>query len=316
MASTRATAPTALDSAQLDLPLPLSTLIGLIVGVIAVAIITLLTYRAMQSRQSAVDRVTTTLESIQQLESVLSSLKDAETAQRGYLLTGDERYAEPFALAQTNVPTEIAALKRLATEATQQANIESLERLAQAKLAELGETMAMRRAGDAAGALAVVRSDRGKAAMDQIRTLVADMERNERAQLAVRQDDYDSAVTLSTWAVWGGSAVLVLLMILAAAAMARDFRERDTQAWIRGGQVRLVAAMQGEQRLESLGEHVVTTLAELPRGPGRRRIRHGSRRQLPPRRRPTPCRRARAPSGCCRARGSSDKPPRIASRCT
>ena len=43
MASTRATASTALDSAQLDLPLPLSTLIGLIVGVIAVAIITLLT---------------------------------------------------------------------------------------------------------------------------------------------------------------------------------------------------------------------------------------------------------------------------------
>ena len=261
MASTRATAPTALDSAQLDLPLPVSTLIGLIVGVVAVAIITLLTYRAMQSRQAAVDRVTATLETIQQLESVLSSLKDAETAQRGYLLTGDEQYAEPFALAQTTVPTEIAALKRLATEAQQRANVETLERMAQAKLAELSETMAMRRAGNTAAALAVVRSDRGKAAMNQIRTLVADMERNERAQLAVRQDDYDSAVTLSTWAVWGGSAVLILLRILAAAAMARDFRERDTQAWIRGGQVRLVAAMQGEQRLESLGEHVVTTLA-------------------------------------------------------
>ena len=112
MASTRATTPAVLDSAQLDLPLPVSTLIGLIVGVIAVALITLLTYRALQSRQAAVDRVANTLEAIQQLENVLSSLKDAETAQRGYLLTGDERYAEPFAIGQTAVPNEFAALKR------------------------------------------------------------------------------------------------------------------------------------------------------------------------------------------------------------
>ncbi len=247
---------------QIDLPLPPSTLAGLAIGVLAVALIAFVTYRALQTREAAVGGLTNALEVIQQLEAVMSSVKDAETGQRGFLLTGEEQYAEPWTAARTALPVQIAALRQIATNPTQQENLARLEALAQEKMDELGETIALQRAGDAAGARALVRTDRGRALMNRIRSLVSEIETNERTMLDARQSEFERGVTLSTWATWGGSAVLALLMTLAAFMMSRDFQARETQAWIRTGQMRLGTRMQGEQRLETLGDNVLEFLAD------------------------------------------------------
>src|ERR1700759_4215984 len=69
-------------------PLPPGPLLGFVVAVAAIFFISVLTYRALEARGVAAKRGTHTLGTVDQLENVLSLTKDAETGQRGYLLTG------------------------------------------------------------------------------------------------------------------------------------------------------------------------------------------------------------------------------------
>ena len=88
-------------------PLPPGPLLGFVVAVAAVAFIALLTYRSLQTRSIAARRVTHTLQVMDQLQTILSLAKDAETGQRGYLLTGEESYLEPFSNAKAQIPDEM-----------------------------------------------------------------------------------------------------------------------------------------------------------------------------------------------------------------
>jgi CHASE3 domain sensor protein len=139
--------------AQIDLPLPPSTLVGLIVAIIAIALIAFVTWQALRTREAAAASVSNTLEIIQQLESVLSSLIDAETGQRGYMLTGEERYLEPFSEARANLPNEIAKLQTLMERSASRGTAETIEELTRQKIDELGQTIALRRTGNTAEAL-------------------------------------------------------------------------------------------------------------------------------------------------------------------
>jgi len=247
--------------AQVDLPLPPSTLVGLIIAIVAIALIAFVTWQALRTREVAAARVSNTLEVIQQLELVQSGLTDAETGQRGYLLTGEERYVEPFTEARASLPTEIGRLRTLMQSSATRTTAETIEELSRQKMDELGETIALRRSGATAAALEMMRTDRGKMVMDRIRTLIDEAKVSERSALDAQQRDFERAVTLSTWATWGGAGVLAILLSLAAVVMSRDFHARETQAWIRNGQMGLSAHLQGEQRLETLGDNALTFLA-------------------------------------------------------
>jgi PAS domain S-box-containing protein len=107
-----------------------------------------------------------------QLQAALSTLKDAETGQRGYLLTGKDAYLEPYEAARAHLPRELAAAQASIPVIYGQtsANLSRVRSLISEKLAELAETIALQRAGRAGDALALVDTDRGKATMDAIRT--------------------------------------------------------------------------------------------------------------------------------------------------
>jgi len=207
--------------------------------------------------------VTQTLEVRHRLEELLSSVKDAETGQRGFLLTGEERYLDPYTNAKAALPGELKGLRSLTGDnPRQQQRIDTLEQLTVEKTAELGQTIALRRAGNVEGALALVRSDRGKAAMDRIRELLGEMESEERALLAIRQQEWQDAVILSSRVTSGGSVLLIALIVVAGVVMSRDHRTRSTQAWLRTGQMGLSRRIEGEQRLEQLGDNVLGFLAD------------------------------------------------------
>jgi CheY-like chemotaxis protein/CHASE3 domain sensor protein len=244
------------------LPLPPGPLTGFAVAVVAIAVIALSTYRALDSRERAAEGVKHTLEVIQQLEGLLSGLKDAETGQRGFLLTGDEKYLEPYTNATAALPGNVTALRRLMADDTeQQQRLDSLQGLVANKMQEIAETVAIRRSGDPAEAIAMIRSDRGLAVMTRIRALVSELDADERALLVSRQTDWDNAVSMSTFITVGGSALLLLLVGASAVMASRDYRARETAAWIRSGQTGLSTTLQGEQRLDTLGDHVLQFLA-------------------------------------------------------
>src|SRR5690606_20271044 len=95
------------------------------------------------------DRVLNTSGDLRQLQLVLSSLKDAETSQRGFMLTGTERYLEPYQQAITMLPVLFQQLQeRNSGESGRQQQINVLEQLTQQKLSELEQTIVLRRQGE------------------------------------------------------------------------------------------------------------------------------------------------------------------------
>src|SRR5262249_50278300 len=96
-------APTSLSAARFlrsRLPLPPGPFVGFVVAIAAVVLIALFPYRALQANGAAAALVTHTQDVIAETQAVLSSLKDAETGQRGFLLARDESYLTPYADAK------------------------------------------------------------------------------------------------------------------------------------------------------------------------------------------------------------------------
>ena len=252
------------DSARSGAPLPPGPLLGFVIALAAVAFISLLTYRSLQVRAVAAQRVTRTLEVLQQLESILSLVKDAETGQRGFLLTGEDTYLEPNINAKAQLPEAFRKARQLVAEdQVQQQRLRALELAVNEKLSELDRIIALRRKGDVAGASAAVHTDRGQVSMDRIRSMVTTMEATERTALAAREQEWDRAELISTSVTFGGSALLLVLICSAAVLTSRDYKARQTQVWLRSGQMAFSQQIQGEQRLERLADHVLSFLASF-----------------------------------------------------
>ena len=118
------------------------------------------------------------------IERVLTTLIDAETGQRGFLLTGDDAYLQPYHDAVARIHGEIDLLRGLAKEGElRQADLDQLIELTNHKLTELDHTIDLRRTQGADAALAVVRSDEGRVTMTALRTHLSVMADQQLAAL-------------------------------------------------------------------------------------------------------------------------------------
>ena len=122
-----------------------------------------------------------------ELDQLLSNMQDAETGQRGFLLTNNDRYLEPYNAALAAVRQRLEDIARLTSDSpAQQARLPRLRLLIDSKLADLSETIELRRTRGFDAALAVVVSGRGKADMDAIRAQIAAMDLDEAGLRGVR----------------------------------------------------------------------------------------------------------------------------------
>ena len=123
-------------------------------------------------------------------ESLIARLLDAETGQRGFLLTNRPEYLTPYNSAVATIPTELAELAAINAEGPRQRDqYAQLQTAISDKLAELRRTIELRRTEGLDAALAIVQSDQGKRTMDRIRALSQDIEAAEDAhRLASRND--------------------------------------------------------------------------------------------------------------------------------
>jgi CheY-like chemotaxis protein/signal transduction histidine kinase/CHASE3 domain sensor protein len=197
------------------------------------------------------------------LEDALSTVKDAETGQRGYLLTGKDSYLEPYNAGVLEIGPRLDSLQRLTLDnPTQQDRLGTLRQHVGAKLAELKQTIDLRQTQGQAAALAVVQTDRGKQDMDAIRDQVSAMEREEidlRAKrLAEMADAYWRAIVsgiVSSLLGIGLTGVIGFLIFRAEAARRRE-------DWLQGGRVGLSKAMLGDQQTEQLGNNILGYLCK------------------------------------------------------
>jgi diguanylate cyclase (GGDEF)-like protein/PAS domain S-box-containing protein len=125
---------------------------------------------------------------VQELQLLLSELKDTETGQRGYLLTGEQAYLAPYDAGIQGTKQELQNLKLLiGNSPSQQKRLNALEPLITSKLAELNTTIRLRQRKGFASAVKVMRTNKGKKDMDAIRVVIQDME-NEARQMLKQQE--------------------------------------------------------------------------------------------------------------------------------
>ena len=128
-----------------------------------------------------------TLMVLEQAKRLLGSVTDAETGQRGFLLTGEESYLDPYRRALQQAPEELARLRELTRDnPSQQERLDRLAPLVATKLAELAETIEVRRTEGAAAARAIVQTNAGKETMDAVRGVIADVQSEESGLLRTR----------------------------------------------------------------------------------------------------------------------------------
>ncbi len=199
-----------------------------------------------------------TLRVMVRLERAASALKDAESGQRGYLLTGNASYLRPYEEATSQVGEHLDALRRLTLDnAEQQRQLSDFRDLARRKLDELGTTIRLYQAGDTAGALRAVESGAGNALMERIRGLVDAMRDEEKRLLASRQSQAATAVQEMNRAIVAGMLVFIALLAAFLALVRHDLlgRERaESEARDTGERFRTT--------LSSIGDAVLTTDAE------------------------------------------------------
>ncbi|RCJ35084.1 ATPase [Nostoc punctiforme NIES-2108] len=121
---------------------------------------------------------------INNLQELLSNIKDAETGQRGYILTKQDAYLKPYQTAITKLTPEIKELKKLiADDSKQVSQLNTLQRLITVKLNELKKTIDLRQNLGLDAALLVINTDRGNNLMSDIRNIIHEMEKKETEKL-------------------------------------------------------------------------------------------------------------------------------------
>ncbi len=170
-------------------------------------------------------------------ERLLSSLKDVETGQRGFLLTGDEAYLAPYDEALPRLRSQLAALRALHLP------LDDLPAVIDARIATAQAGIAARRASGLDGAVAAISAGRGKVLMDTVRTKVQAMQQTAQSHVrSLQRRTADVAIWLS--------AVSLLSLAGAVAAVVAYAARRRRESQALGRRIR-----DSETRFRSLAEN-------------------------------------------------------------
>jgi signal transduction histidine kinase len=161
------------------------------------------------------------------LEETYSQIADAETGSRGYALTGDTLYLDPYEAARGTIADQLRELRALtADNPRQRALFGALEVLVQRRFAAIRRTVDLRRTEGLAAAVANIRTGRGKALMDSIRVVIDRLESQEEALLADRSRRERASVRGVTLVIGLGLSVALAISLLATAVVRRELTAR------------------------------------------------------------------------------------------
>ncbi len=219
-------------------------------------------YQSQSHLQHSRKLVIKTSQLIIQLKSVLSTLKDCETGQRGYVITGDPTYLEPYEKCRDVVQNKINRLEELINGDTQdRKNVEELRKFSAIKLYELHRTIVSRRDSGFEAARTIVSDNSGRQAMDQMRRLIGKMEDKQEQLLEQRLNDLDrefetSRIYSLVLIGLGTSILFGMLLLIGKLVSAREMELailRETQRILADREIRLSSI------LDTAAEGIIST---------------------------------------------------------
>ncbi|MFC3714507.1 CHASE3 domain-containing protein [Sphingoaurantiacus capsulatus] len=209
-----------------QLPLIAGFLVLLLVGIATVWLV--LTSRAQN------EWVVHTFEVQTRTTGLLNALQQAETAQRGYLLVGGDVYLQTYENGLRAAEENFEAIRGLTTDnAAQQQRLRDLEPLIAARLVDLKELVALTRADRTLDAVALVRTNRGKAAMDDIRRRL-DVILTVEARLL---DERSKQASYGAYALLGVTLLGLTLILTMAILAFRSVRRYTTALEVAGAEL-------------------------------------------------------------------------------
>jgi signal transduction histidine kinase len=188
-------------------------------------------YRSVQAATEAASRVTHSYRVIGELSNLLSTIKDAETGERGFIITGDQRYLAPYRAALGTVKGVLENLPDLAKDNPHQLQrLGSIETLTRDRLEQLAETINLRSRKGFPSARAVLMRGVGKDTMNAIRGEVGLAIGEEEELLRVRTAVQKEASNRATYALLVGDLVGIFVLLALFAYLWREMSARIKSA--------------------------------------------------------------------------------------
>lgn len=161
------------------------------------------------------------------IHEVASLLKDLETAQRGFILTGKDKYLEPYRHAKPLIGKHLKELEAMSASHEQiQKSFSLLKQLIDLRISDIEEGIEIRRKRGFEPAVHLILTNKGKNYMDQIRRLTAEMERDTISDIAEHNADVEQTVKVATQIVTAGSVISVVMLMVALFALHRNQKRR------------------------------------------------------------------------------------------
>jgi CHASE3 domain sensor protein len=167
---------------------------------IVVLILGAITFDGIRRGRESRALVTHSRDVIERAQSTLSALQDAETGERGFIITGEPRYLEPYDNGVKALATDTTELRALTRDnPAQQKRIDSLDVLVSERMALLATAIAFRRVSGVDSARPIVRSGTGKLVMDAIRVQLEGLSTERAARAAEAAKPTTRASSPSSW---------------------------------------------------------------------------------------------------------------------
>jgi two-component sensor histidine kinase len=200
-----------------------------LLAVIGAAMLALLflDYKTIEAERAQRDQAEKTVEMLEQLRSISRTTTSSETGQRGYLITLDRRYLEPYRLGRTQIGPALDRLRTLlgANATPRQAElIDEIDTLARAKFGEMETSVALLENGQVLDARRAVLTDEGVEAMERLNRAIREMEQIENAILGRATAKAAQAEARVLPLLGGLLALLVIAMIAGAILVGRTAR--------------------------------------------------------------------------------------------
>lgn len=198
--------------------------LGLGLSLILLILSSLASYISISNLIKSADQVAHSNEVMTNLDNTISNLKDAETGQRGYLLTGNKVFLEPYYGAKDRVNDLYRKIKNETSDNNyQQLKIDSLKNILDTRLDIIEKTIKVKEGGATVTEGYLLQ---GKVYMDKVRRLIIDMQTEEKRLLAERTSEMNTFAGYTPLLIIFAAILSLVITVFFYRKVSTDFNKR------------------------------------------------------------------------------------------
>ena len=164
---------------------------------------------------------------LMKLEKVNTLLTEAQSGQRGFLITGDEEFLEPYKNSYKNTMENYNSLRLLTSDnRSQQFSLDTLKELIETKFSLINKTISLKRRGEDQSSKSILEEKKGKAVMNNTLMLIQKMKKEEQKLLKTRTDNVNFSTLITPMFLIGASLISIIVAVLSFILIERDTNKR------------------------------------------------------------------------------------------